>query len=92
MRKNYFGTDGIRGKVGNSLINAEFMLKLGWAVGRVLANSHSATVLIGKDTRISGYMIESALQAGLLAAGVNIKLTGPMHNTSHRLFDALRSS
>lgn len=78
MRKHYFGTDGIRGKVGNSLINAEFMLKLGWAVGRVLANSHSATVLIGKDTRISGYMIESALQAGLLAAGVNIKLTGPM--------------
>ena len=78
MQKNYFGTDGIRGKVGNSLINAEFMLKLGWAVGRVLANSHSATVLIGKDTRISGYMIESALQAGLLAAGVNIKLTGPM--------------
>ncbi|WP_041952470.1 phosphoglucosamine mutase [Coxiella burnetii] len=78
MQKKYFGTDGIRGKVGNSLINAEFMLKLGWAVGRVLANSHSATVLIGKDTRISGYMIESALQAGLSAAGVNIKLTGPM--------------
>ena len=78
MQKKYFGTDGIRGKVGNSLINAEFMLKLGWAVGRVLTNSHSATVLIGKDTRISGYMIESALQAGLSAAGVNIKLTGPM--------------
>ena len=78
MRKKYFGTDGIRGQVGRSLINAEFMLKLGWAVGKVLANSHSATVLIGKDTRISGYMIESALQAGLSAAGVNIKLTGPM--------------
>ena len=78
MQKKYFGTDGIRGKVGNSLINAEFMLKLGWAVGRVLADSRAATVLIGKDTRISGYMIESALQAGLSAAGVNIKLTGPM--------------
>lgn len=78
MQKKYFGTDGIRGQVGKSLINAEFMLKLGWAVGKVLANSHSATVLIGKDTRISGYMIESALQAGLSAAGVNIKLTGPM--------------
>lgn len=78
MQRKYFGTDGIRGTVGNSLINAEFMLKLGWAVGCVLANSHSATVLIGKDTRISGYMIESALQAGLSAAGVNIKLTGPM--------------
>lgn len=78
MEKKYFGTDGIRGQVGGSLINAEFMLKLGWAVGKVLANSHAATVLIGKDTRISGYMIESALQAGLSAAGVNIKLTGPM--------------
>ncbi|QTS83860.1 phosphoglucosamine mutase [Coxiella endosymbiont of Amblyomma nuttalli] len=78
MEKKYFGTDGIRGQVGNSLINAEFMLKLGWAVGKVLANSQPATVLVGKDTRISGYMIESALQAGLSAAGVNIKLTGPM--------------
>ncbi|WP_264435371.1 phosphoglucosamine mutase [Coxiella endosymbiont of Dermacentor marginatus] len=78
MKKKYFGTDGIRGQVGKSLINAEFMLKLGWAVGKVLANSHPATALIGKDTRISGYMIESALQAGLSAAGVNIKLTGPM--------------
>ena len=78
MGKKYFGTDGIRGQVGSSLINAEFMLKLGWAVGKVLANSYAATVLIGKDTRISGYMIESALQAGLSAAGVNIKLTGPM--------------
>ena len=76
--KKYFGTDGIRGKVGKSLINAEFALKLGWAVGKVLAEKHSATVLIGKDTRISGYMIESALQAGLSAAGVDTKLLGPM--------------
>ncbi|AJC50534.1 phosphoglucosamine mutase [Coxiella endosymbiont of Amblyomma americanum] len=79
MQKKYFGTDGIRGKVGKSLINPEFMLKLGWAIGKILANNcRTATVLIGKDTRISGYMIESALQAGLSAAGVNVKLTGPI--------------
>lgn len=78
QQKKYFGTDGIRGQVGKSLINAEFMLKLGWAVGKVLGQKDLATVLIGKDTRISGYMIESALQAGLSAAGVNIKVLGPM--------------
>jgi len=77
-QKKYFGTDGIRGQVGKSRINAEFMLKLGWAVGKVLGQKDFATVLIGKDTRISGYMIESALQAGLSAAGVNIKVLGPM--------------
>lgn len=76
--KKYFGTDGIRGRVGESLISAEFILKLGWAVGKVLAQEDPATVLIGKDTRISGYMIESALLAGLSAAGVNIKILGPM--------------
>ncbi len=78
MHKKYFGTDGIRGKVGSDVINPEFMLRLGWATGKVLAATHSATVLIGKDTRLSGYMIESALQAGLIAGGVNIRLTGPM--------------
>lgn len=77
-KKKYFGTDGIRGEVGKSLMNAEFVLKLGWAVGKVLAQKNSATVLIGKDTRISGYMIESALLAGLSAAGVNVKVLGPM--------------
>lgn len=77
-QKKYFGTDGIRGQVGKSLINAEFMLKLGWAVGKVLAQKDLATVLIGKDTRISGYMIESALQAGFSAAGVDTKILGPM--------------
>lgn len=77
-QKKYFGTDGIRGQVGKSLINAEFILKLGWAVGTVLGQKDLATVLIGKDTRISGYMIESALQAGLSAAGVDIKVLGPM--------------
>src|SRR3989344_465101 len=78
MTKQYFGTDGIRGKVGESLINPEFMLKLGWAVGCVLAADANPKVLIGKDTRISGYMLESALESGLSAAGVDILLLGPM--------------
>jgi len=78
MDKKYFGTDGIRGKVGEGPITAEFVLKLGWAVGRVLAKEGGGKVLIGKDTRISGYMFESALQAGLSAAGVDILLLGPM--------------
>lgn len=76
--RRYFGTDGIRGQVGVSDINPEFMLKLGWAVGRVLANGQRKKVLIGKDTRISGYMLESALEAGLSAAGVDVRLLGPM--------------
>ena len=76
--RRYFGTDGIRGRVGVSNINPEFMLKLGWAVGRVLANGQRKKVLIGKDTRISGYMLESALEAGLSAAGVDVRLLGPM--------------
>lgn len=74
-----FGTDGIRGTVGTYPITADFMLKLGWAAGRNLAdNKKEAKVLIGKDTRISGYMIESALQAGLSSAGINVYLLGPM--------------
>lgn len=77
MRK-YFGTDGIRGRVGESLINPEFVTKLGWAAGKVLAGTGTNKVLIGKDTRISGYMLESALEAGLSAAGINIGLLGPM--------------
>ncbi len=78
MKKRYFGTDGIRGKVGEEPITAEFMLKLGWALGRVLAKGESSKVVIGKDTRTSGYMFESALEAGLSAAGVDIFLLGPM--------------
>lgn len=77
-QRKYFGTDGIRGQVGLSNINPEFLLKLGWAVGRVLANGHRKKVIIGKDTRVSGYMLESALEAGLAAAGVDVKLLGPM--------------
>ncbi|BDX06049.1 phosphoglucosamine mutase [Planctobacterium marinum] len=77
MRK-YFGTDGIRGRVGENLINPEFVTKLGWAAGKVLAGHGTNKVLIGKDTRISGYMLESALEAGLSAAGINIGLLGPM--------------
>lgn len=76
--KNFFGTDGIRGTVGNYPITPDFMLKLGWAAGRVLGKEKGSKILIGKDTRVSGYMIESALEAGLSAAGVDIFLLGPM--------------
>jgi phosphoglucosamine mutase len=76
--KKYFGTDGIRGKVGEHPITADFFLKLGWAAGRVFANEGHGFVLVGKDTRISGYMFESALEAGLTAAGVDTRLLGPM--------------
>ena len=78
MTGKYFGTDGIRGRVGESPITADFVLKLGWALGRVLARHGRHLVLIGKDTRISGYMFESALEAGLSAAGTDIRLLGPM--------------
>jgi phosphoglucosamine mutase len=80
MARRYFGTDGIRGRVGEGHINPEFVLKLGWAAGRVLGNQHGegGKILIGKDTRISGYMFEAALEAGLAAAGVDIRLLGPM--------------
>lgn len=83
MSKRYFGTDGIRGKVGSGVITAEFMLKLGWAAGQVFGRnrgegSGAPKIIIGKDTRISGYMFESALEAGLVAAGANVLLLGPM--------------
>jgi phosphoglucosamine mutase len=82
MSKHYFGTDGIRGLVGDSPITPDFMLKLGWASGRVFARrapgESRCLVIIGKDTRVSGYMFESALEAGLVAAGVDVKLLGPM--------------
>ncbi|HHH49191.1 MAG TPA: phosphoglucosamine mutase [Gammaproteobacteria bacterium] len=78
MEKLHFGTDGIRGRVGEGAINPEFVLKLGWAVGRVLAGTNAGKVVIGKDTRISGYMFESALEAGLTAAGIDSLLLGPM--------------
>ncbi len=78
LPRKYFGTDGIRGRVGVFPITAEFILKLGWAVGKVLARKGYGKVLIGKDTRISGYMFESVLEAGLSAAGVDTQLLGPM--------------
>jgi len=78
MTKKYFGTDGIRGKVGEGMMTAENVLKLGWAAGRVFASQGRRLVVIGKDTRISGYMLESALEAGLSAAGVDVRLLGPM--------------
>ena len=76
--RKYFGTDGVRGKVGTYPITPDFALKLGWAAGKVLASQGSKMVLIGKDTRISGYMLESALEAGLSAAGLSAAFTGPM--------------
>ncbi len=78
MSKKYFGTDGVRGRVGDDFFTPEFVMKLGWAAGRVLAKNGMGKVLIGKDTRISGYMFESALEAGLSAAGMDIRLLGPM--------------
>lgn len=78
MKNKYFGTDGIRGRVGDSPVTADFMLRLGRAAGKVLADGDSRSVVIGKDTRISGYMFESALEAGLAAAGANVALLGPM--------------
>ena len=82
MTRKYFGTDGVRGRVGKSPITPEFVMRLGYAAGKVLANSESTntkpTVLIGKDTRISGYMLEAALEAGFAAAGVDVMLAGPM--------------
>lgn len=76
--RKYFGTDGVRGKVGTFPITPDFALKLGWAAGKVLATQGSRQVLIGKDTRISGYMLESALEAGLAAAGLSASFIGPM--------------
>src|SRR5690606_19248920 len=81
-KRKYFGTDGIRGEVGGATINAEFALRLGYAAGRVLVRKHAGlgrpAVLIGKDTRVSGYMLESALEAGLSAAGIDVLLAGPI--------------
>ncbi len=76
--KKYFGTDGIRGAVGEYPIMPDFMLKLGWATGKVFAEKGKGKVLIGKDTRISGYMFEAALEAGLSSAGIDINMLGPM--------------
>lgn len=77
-QRQYFGTDGIRGRVGETPITADFALRLGRAIGTVLGAGNASTVVIGKDTRLSGYMFESALEAGLAAAGSNVKLLGPM--------------
>ncbi|MEE3387310.1 phosphoglucosamine mutase [Alcanivorax sp. DSM 26293] len=78
MARKYFGTDGVRGTVGEFPITPDFVLKLGWAAGKVLAARGGSKILIGKDTRISGYMFESALEAGISAAGVDVRLLGPL--------------
>src|SRR5258708_37642250 len=78
MSRNYFGTDGVRGTVGESPMTADFVLRLGYAAGKVLSGQgEHPSVLIGKDTRISGYMIEAALEAGFSAAGGDVLLFGP---------------
>lgn len=80
MSRKYFGTDGIRGRVGEHPVTADFMLKLGWAAGKVFGRRTDGRklILLGKDTRVSGYMFESALEAGLISAGVDVGLLGPM--------------
>ena len=78
MKRKYFGTDGIRGRVGDAPITPDFCLHLGWAAGRVFAASGRGRILIGKDTRISGYILESVLEAGLSSAGIDVRLLGPM--------------
>ena len=78
MAREFFGTDGIRGRVGEYPMTAQVVMKLGWAAGKVLASKGNKEVLIGKDTRISGYLFESALEAGLASAGINSRMLGPM--------------
>lgn len=78
MSRRYFGTDGIRGRVGQEPMTAEFVMKLGWAAGKVLAQQEKGHIVIGKDTRISGYIFEAALEAGIAAAGLDVTLMGPM--------------
>ena len=78
MDKKYFGTDGIRGTVGELPITPQFCLHLGWAVGRVFTRHGDCHIIIGKDTRVSGYMLESVLESGLVAAGASVSLLGPM--------------
>ena len=78
MSRKYFGTDGVRGLVGQYPITPDFALKLGWAAGRAMASQGNASVVVGKDTRLSGYVFESALESGLSAAGVSVRLLGPI--------------
>lgn len=78
MTRKYFGTDGIRGRVCNTLITPDFMLKLGWAAGMAFRKMGACKVFVGKDTRISGYMFEPALEVGLHSAGADVMLLGPM--------------
>lgn len=94
MKKKFFGTDGVRGRVGEYPITPELIMHLGYSAGKVLASAdwhlsrdENPGVLIGKDTRISGYLLESALQAGLIAAGVDVYLAGPGTNSRSSLFN-----
>ena len=77
IKNKYFGTDGVRGPI-NQNTNPEFVLKLGWAAGKVFSEQGIKSVIIGKDTRISGYLLETAIQSGFISAGINVKLVGPL--------------
>ena len=88
MAKKYFGTDGIRGRVGKGQMTPQAVMKLGWAVGKVLASHGNNLVVIGKDTRISGYMFEASLEAGLSAAGVECADFRSYANAGYRLPDS----
>ncbi len=93
MTRSYFGTDGVRGTVGEAPMTADFVLRLGYAAGKVLAARGAGAadrpgVLVGKDTRISGYMIEAALEAGFSAAGVDVLLCGPLYERVRHLIPA----
>ena len=78
MSRKFFGTDGVRGRVGVAPMTAPVIMQLGWAIGQVFASSGNKEVLIGKDTRVSGYLFEAALEAGFASAGINCRLLGPM--------------
>ena len=93
MKQRYFGTDGIRGRMGDDVINAEFVLKLGWATGKVLAQDPAAKVVVGRDTRVSGKVLQSALIAGLASSGVDVFILGvlPTPAVAH-LTHSLRAS
>ena len=88
IKNKYFGTDGVRGPI-NQNTNPEFVLKLGWAAGKVFSEQGIKSVIIGKDTRISGYLLETAIQSGFISAGINVKLVGPLPTPA--VFGIMRS-
>ena len=90
IKNKYFGTDGVRGPI-NQNTNPEFVLKLGWAAGKVFSEQGIKSVIIGKDTRISGYLLETAIQSGFISAGINVKLVGPLPTPAAVSYTHLRA-